>query len=119
MGCTWMALVTACDVTWHRVGQGRSSSVQKYAAFSAARLSWHAAYYPELDIQPTEKCEAWTREVYHIAQAKLARSEVLQTDPGSPMSPANLATLSQVSNELFEMILGPVYTLMMGNVQVF
>ncbi len=54
--------------------------------------------YPELDIQPTGKCEVWIREINQITQVKLARTEAHCIDTGIPISPTNYATLQQVSD---------------------
>jgi len=53
---------------------------------------------PELDIQPTGKCEVWIREIDHITQAKLARTKAHCIDTEIPISPTNHATLPQVSD---------------------
>ncbi len=53
---------------------------------------------PELDIQPTGKCEVWIREINQIAQVKLARTEAHRIDTEIPTSPTNYATLPQVSD---------------------
>jgi len=51
----------------------------------------------ELDIQATGKCKVWIREVTLNAQVKQARTEAHRIDKDSHISPANHATLSQVS----------------------
>ncbi len=51
---------------------------------------------PELDIQPTGKCEVWIREINQITQVKLARTEAHRIDTEIPISPTNYATLSQI-----------------------
>ncbi len=53
---------------------------------------------PEVDFEPTGKCEVWIREVNLIAQAELARTEAHCIDPESPTSPAKHVILSQVSD---------------------
>jgi len=54
--------------------------------------------YPELDIQPTGKCEVWIREINQITHVKLARTEAHRIDTEIPTSPTNCATLPQVSD---------------------
>ncbi len=54
--------------------------------------------YPELDIQPTGKCEVWIREINQITHEKLARTKAHHIDTGIPISPTNHATLPQVSD---------------------
>ncbi len=54
--------------------------------------------YPELDIQPTGKCEVWIREINQITQVELARTEAHRIDTEIPISPTNYATLPQVSD---------------------
>jgi len=51
-----------------------------------------------LDIQPTGKCEVWTRGINQITQVKLARTETHRIDTEIPTSPTNHATLPQVSD---------------------
>ncbi len=54
--------------------------------------------YPELDIQPTGKCEVWIREINQITQVKLARTEAHSIDTEIPVSPTSYATFPQVSD---------------------
>jgi len=56
---------------------------------------------PEPDIQTTGKCEVWIGEVNLMAQVKLARKEAYRTDPESPTSPANHATLPRSSLRIY------------------
>jgi len=51
---------------------------------------------PELDIQPTGKCEVWVREINQITRVKLARTEAHRTDTEISISPTNYATLPKV-----------------------
>ncbi len=53
---------------------------------------------PELDIQPTGKCEVLIREINQITQVKLAKTEAHRIDTEIPISPTNYATLPQVSD---------------------
>ncbi len=52
---------------------------------------------PELDIQPTGKCEVWIREINQITQVKLAKT-AHRIDAEIPISPTNHATLPHVSD---------------------
>jgi len=40
---------------------------------------------PELDIQPTGKCEVWIREINQITQVELARIEAHRIDTEIPI----------------------------------
>ncbi len=42
---------------------------------------------PEVDIQPTGKCEVWIREINQTTQVKLARTEAHRIDTEIPISP--------------------------------
>ncbi len=62
---------------------------------------------PELDIQPTGKCEEWIREINQITQVNLARTEAHRIDTEIPISPTNHATLPQVSDATRACIYSP------------
>jgi len=62
---------------------------------------------PELDIQPTGKCEVWIREINQITQVKLARTEVHRIDTEIHISSTNYATLPQVSDATRACIYSP------------
>jgi len=71
---------------------------------------------PELDIQPTGKCEVCIRDINQITHIKLARTKANRIDTEIPISPTNHATLPQVSDATRACIY--IYTPLMESVLV-